>query len=151
MIVPKNRPLTKFVAPRATNSNRVHRDLRPKKADDSAAESRPANSSLTNNATANVTRMMRDTDLGGADFSITHHPASYNATGCQALCDSQAKCKAWVWADAAGVTRQLAAVVFDGVHWFYTMYVVPQSVWVQFLPRADNQIGMQELLAVPPR
>ena len=50
------------------------------------------------NATANVTRMMRDTDLGGADFSITHHPASYNATGCQALCDSQAKCKAWVWA-----------------------------------------------------
>ena len=50
------------------------------------------------NATANLTRMMPNTDMGGADYSITHHPPSFRAADCQALCDGHAKCKAWVWA-----------------------------------------------------
>jgi hypothetical protein len=50
------------------------------------------------NTTANVTRMMPNTDMGGADYSITHHTANWTAADCQALCDGQARCAAWVWA-----------------------------------------------------
>ena len=50
------------------------------------------------NTTANLTRAMHNVDMGGADYSITHHPASWRAADCQALCDGQVKCKAWVWA-----------------------------------------------------
>eukprot|EP01043_Picozoa_sp_COSAG02_P037682 COSAG02_NODE_2846_length_7905_cov_14.993378_9_plen_652_part_01 len=58
----------------------------------------PPTPAPASNSTADLTRMMPDTDLGGADYSITHHPASWTAKDCQALCDSQEKCKAWVWA-----------------------------------------------------
>ena len=58
----------------------------------------PPTPAPASNSTADLTRMMLDTDLGGADYSITHHPASWTAKDCQALCDGQEKCKAWVWA-----------------------------------------------------
>ena len=58
----------------------------------------PSPPAPASNTTANLTRMMPDTDLGGADYSVTHHPASWTAKDCQALCDGQTKCKAWVWA-----------------------------------------------------
>ena len=55
----------------------------------------PAGSNATS---ANVSRLMPNTDLGGADYSISHHPAGWTSADCEALCDGQAKCKAWVWA-----------------------------------------------------
>jgi hypothetical protein len=54
-----------------------------------------------------------------------------------------------LWTDAAGASRRLAAVLWTGECWYYTVYTVPQTLWDQFLPREDNQIGMQELLAFP--
>lgn len=47
--------------------------------------------------TANIGRMMEGTDMSGGDYSVVHHPASFNASSCQALCDAASKCKAWVW------------------------------------------------------
>jgi hypothetical protein len=60
-----------------------------------------------------------------------------------------ARRKVKIWTDAAGVTRRLAAVLWTGERWLYTVYTVSQQLWDQFLPREDDQIGMQELLAVP--
>ena len=57
--------------------------------------------------------------------------------------------KVKLWTDAAGATRRLAAVLWTGNQWLYTIYTVSQQLWDQFLPREDNQIGIQELLAVP--
>ena len=53
------------------------------------------------------------------------------------------------WTDAAGATRWLAAVIRADDKWFNTRVQVPSHVWAQFLPREDEQIGMQELLAIP--
>ena len=54
-----------------------------------------------------------------------------------------------IWTDAAGVSRIIAAVVCINGTWLWTRIVLPQSVWDSFLVRGDNQIGMQELLAIP--
>ena len=53
------------------------------------------------------------------------------------------------WTDAAGASRIIAAVVLFDHRWFYTRVRVPENVWGQLLPRRDNQITMQEFLAVP--
>ena len=47
-----------------------------------------------------LTRWMNDTDLFAGDYALTHHPPSSGDTAktCQALCDADAKCAAWVWA-----------------------------------------------------
>ena len=46
-----------------------------------------------------LSRWMNDTDLGGGDYNITHHLPSSGDTAatCQALCDGDEKCAAWVW------------------------------------------------------
>jgi sucrose-6-phosphate hydrolase SacC (GH32 family) len=47
-----------------------------------------------------LSRLMNDTDLSGGDLgSPTHHLPSSGDTAatCQALCDANAKCVAWVW------------------------------------------------------
>ena len=54
-----------------------------------------------------------------------------------------------IWTDAAGASRWIAAVVFVDNRWLWTRMIVPQSVWDCFLARNDDQIGMQELLAIP--
>ena len=38
-----------------------------------------------------------NTDLPGDDLTVTHHPGSFGANGCQKLCGTNAKCKGWVW------------------------------------------------------
>ena len=53
------------------------------------------------------------------------------------------------WTDAAGASRWLAAVVHVEGRFFWTRTRVPEEIWVQFLPREDEQIGGQELMAVP--
>ena len=53
------------------------------------------------------------------------------------------------WTDAAGASRKLSAVVHVAGRWFYTHMLVPEAVWNQLLPRRDNQIAMQEFLALP--
>ena len=54
-----------------------------------------------------------------------------------------------LWTDAAGVSRMLAAVVCVDGCWHYTCDKVPEKVWRLLLSRRDNQIGLQELLALP--
>jgi hypothetical protein len=44
-----------------------------------------------------VATWMNGTDLSGDDLSVTHHNASFGGQGCQALCDANAACQAWVW------------------------------------------------------
>ena len=44
-----------------------------------------------------VGMMMNATDLPGDDGPISHHPGSFGAAGCKALCASSADCKAWTW------------------------------------------------------
>ena len=53
-----------------------------------------------------------------------------------------------IWADAAGETRWLAAVLWlDGVfHW--TRWRCDDALWSQLLHRLDHIIGTQEMLAV---
>ena len=48
----------------------------------------------------------------------------------------------------SGEARWLAAFIHDGGRWWWTRVQVPEYIWVQLLPRADHQIGLQELLAV---
>ena len=54
-----------------------------------------------------------------------------------------------IWTDAAGASRWIAAVLFVDNQWLWTRMIVPESVWECFLARNDDQIGMQELLAIP--
>ena len=54
-----------------------------------------------------------------------------------------------IWTDAAGASRWIAAVLFVDGKWLWTRMIVPESVWDCFLTRKDDQIGMQELLAIP--
>jgi len=54
-----------------------------------------------------------------------------------------------IWTDAAGASRWIAAVMCFESKFFWTRMLVPPCVWDCFLVRQDNQIGMQELLAVP--
>ena len=53
------------------------------------------------------------------------------------------------WTDAAGASRKLSAVVCANGQWMYTFVYVPDAVWEQLLPRRDEQISMQEFLAIP--
>ena len=54
-----------------------------------------------------------------------------------------------VWTDTAGESSWLAAVLCVQGKWFWTRYQVTQELWSLFIPRADDQIMMQELLAIP--
>lgn len=54
-----------------------------------------------------------------------------------------------VWTDAAGASRWLAAVVKFRGTWLWTRIQITRELWESFIPRADDQIMMQELLAVP--
>ena len=44
-----------------------------------------------------VGTMMKNTDLAGGDYNITHHPAHTDAFVCESLCHADAKCKAWTY------------------------------------------------------
>jgi sucrose-6-phosphate hydrolase SacC (GH32 family) len=44
-----------------------------------------------------IARWMNGTDMPNDDKSVTHHNASFGGEGCQAACDADATCKAWVW------------------------------------------------------
>lgn len=44
-----------------------------------------------------VGTFMKDTDMPGDDFSISHHNASFGARGCEASCNAVDKCKSWTW------------------------------------------------------
>ena len=52
------------------------------------------------------------------------------------------------WTDASGADRWIAAVLECKGQWLYTRMQTPQIVWAQLLERRDNQIGLQELLAI---
>ena len=52
------------------------------------------------------------------------------------------------WTDVADPSRTIAAVIYAGGRWLCTMIVVPDHIWRRFIPRAVNQIGMQELIVV---
>lgn len=55
-----------------------------------------------------LSRVMNDTDLPAADYNISHHPPGAIAAGCQARCDADPRCAAWVW-----VLRGLPAGAHD--------------------------------------
>eukprot|EP00971_Amphidinium_carterae_P331919 6465766-Amphidinium_carterae.1 len=54
----------------------------------------------------------------------------------------------YMWTDAAGESRWLAAVVYAGGKYYWTRMLTPDVTWNMLLPRMDNQIGFQEFLAV---
>ena len=53
-----------------------------------------------------------------------------------------------MWSDASGESRRLAALVQIRDEFFYTALTMPSVVWDSLIPRDDNQIGLQELMAV---
>ena len=53
------------------------------------------------------------------------------------------------WTDAAGASRWVAAVIHTSGGFLWTRARLPDALWDQFLPREDEQIGSQELMAVP--
>ena len=63
--------------------------------------------------------------------------------------DPSARQRVQAWTDASGASRCLSAVVYASGRWYYTYMTVPDEIWSLFLPRNDEQIGMQEFLAVP--
>jgi len=58
------------------------------------------------------------------------------------------KPKVVTWHDAAGESRWVAAVIRVGEDFLWTRIKTPQHLWVQLAPRADHQIGFQELLGL---
>ena len=54
-----------------------------------------------------------------------------------------------LWTDAAGATRWIAAILRAEGSWYWTRIRVPELVWSLFLERQDDQLGMQEFLAIP--
>ena len=54
----------------------------------------------------------------------------------------------YMYTDAAGESRGLAAVLLGAGRPLLVMARTSQAVWDQLLPRGDHQIGIQELLAV---
>jgi hypothetical protein len=52
------------------------------------------------------------------------------------------------WADAAGASRWVAAVIRVNNSFYWTRIQTPQHIWDQLAPRDDSQIGFQELLGV---
>ena len=57
-----------------------------------------------------LSRWMNDTDLAAGDYNVTHHlpDSGDTAVTCQALCDADTRCTAWVW-----VVRGLPAGAAD--------------------------------------
>ena len=53
------------------------------------------------------------------------------------------------WTDAAGASRWIAAIIRTEAGFFWTRSRLPDALWDQFLPRGDEQIGSQELMAIP--
>ena len=64
-------------------------------------------------------------------------------------CGQGARTHVHAWTDAAGTSRWLAAVIHVGGSFWWTRARIPDAVWHQFIPRGDEQIGGQELIAVP--
>ena len=56
--------------------------------------------------------------------------------------------RCYMWTDAAGASKGLAAVLWFEGRFYFTAAKTPDHVWTQFIPRGDNQIGCQEMLAV---
>ena len=54
-----------------------------------------------------------------------------------------------MWTDAAGASHWLSAVPRTGDDFRWTRAMIPEITWRQLLPRNDEQIGAQELLALP--
>ena len=70
--------------------------------------------------------------------------ARFAATHSSALARPHLIC----WTDAAGASRLLAAVITSPRGLWFTRCRVPDFIWAQLLPRDDDQIGVQEALAV---
>ena len=79
------------------------------------------------------------------DFLIHTPPKAWDV-----LCT--ARPLVWVWTDAAGKSRWIAAVrlclIGAKAVWSYTAMVLPQHIWDQLLNRRDNQIAYQEFVAI---
>ena len=52
------------------------------------------------------------------------------------------------WSDAAGESRWIAAIITVAGKFYWTRMITPDAIWSQLLPRDDNQIGVQEFLAL---
>ena len=59
----------------------------------------PPNAPAPPSAGTKIGTMMLDTDLPGGDLpgKTTHHPGTFGAAGCQALCAADSKCDSWTW------------------------------------------------------
>lgn len=44
-----------------------------------------------------IDTFMKNTDLMGNDYNITHHPPGTTASVCKAMCDADTKCQAWTY------------------------------------------------------
>ena len=64
-------------------------------------------------------------------------------------CRSDGRHHVHAWTDAAGASRWLAAVIHLDGRFLWTRVKLPLEIWEQFLAREDEQIGGQELMAVP--
>ena len=64
-------------------------------------------------------------------------------------CGGQERKTVHAWTDAAGASRWIAAVIRTEEGFFWTRSRLPDVLWDQFLPRGDEQIGSQELMAIP--
>ena len=59
----------------------------------------------------------------------------------------------WVWTDAAGKSKKVAAVMYSESAllpgWSYTETCLPSAMWDSLICRRDNQIQYQEFVAIP--
>ena len=67
----------------------------------------------------------------------------------QATVSSTLARRHWIcWTDASGAARLIAAVIASPSGIFFARARVPDWIWRQLLPREDDQIGVQEALAI---
>ena len=82
--------------------------------------------------------------LSAVKWWMTYLSARFAATHSSALARPHFIC----WTDAAGASRLLAAVITSPRGLWFARCKVPDFIWAQLLPRDDDQIGVQEALAV---
>ena len=82
--------------------------------------------------------------LSAAKWWVVYLKARFASEHASALAREHCIC----WTDAAGASRLLAAVITTPRGVWFTRCRVPDFVWRQLLPRSDDQIGVQEALAV---
>ena len=58
------------------------------------------------------------------------------------------RARTWMWADAACLSRGLGVVLYAQERWWYTTTKTPEKLIRDLLPRKDNQINFQEMLAM---